>query len=308
MTSLALVSLLAVSCSVSTHEPGAVTSPDAGDDQRSANLRLDPYPQTTPYATVKVSGQGPAYGSLLVDTPIDGEMSRSLPADGTFCLDIELRPNENNTITLGSIDEMGNYSQVHSLEVLREGTPPDGDDGDRPPVLSNVAEGATEFDVGGSVRDGGDISTVTDGDEIDHVRVRNSSGDDDYLSIRLTRKLPIVAVRFLSGRHPDGDCRAKGYDIYAHSDAVPSQGNPEDGGGWQKLEEVRNAGEEQVSDDLGGYEAAWISFYFKDGGCRPGTLGFLDPHSYRIREIEVMGERPEDDPTANEGQTCLNGG
>ena len=214
-------------------EPDIPTPGETPVDAPAPTVELDPVPVVTHWDTVKLSGRGPAHGTVLVETLSHGAMSNRIDSTGVFCIDVPLGDvHSENEISVRAIDAMGRYSEPVLLDVVREAAP------DLPePVVAEVLNVATngEPELGMATVIGGQLSAVTDGNPGTFVELRDDGSTDttSWLMVRLTERSTVDRLVLST----TADHRLLEFKVLLSDEAMPTP--PIDGdSGWTEVAHI----------------------------------------------------------------------
>lgn len=310
----ALLAAILAACSADPSSGGIDDGPDAAVDdvdEGEVPLEVDTPPPTTYWASLPLSGRGPARGTLIYTTPAGGEFATDLGADGTFCVDIQLSKGTLNRIVFEAVSPSGDYSEQVAVEVRQDGEPPDVDPQPDPqPAYVNVARDSTGFDMSVSVEEGA-LSGLVDDDESGVVTLRNAATALDWIAIDLTERAPIDQFRIKT----TDDCPMESYDVLLNDldndEPVRKRVLAVDpwtyGEGWTVVATVTNGTSNQtVYPSIGSPMARRVGIEFKSNDC----AGWWEKGRHQITEIEVWAETEteQDQPTGDGSPSCSTGG
>ncbi len=265
---------------------------DAG--RMPPKLELDPLPEVTQFASVPLTGRGPANGTVIIDTPARGSITAMVSAAGTFCVDIPLRPDSENELTLQAIDAMGTYSEMVTTKTRQMGRPPEPEMV-TPEEPKNVGLDATLVATTTDVEEG-DWWALSDGDTSTSVKVSNTRWDDDWFSLQLSERANIGSVHVTSV----GDCALSEYYVFLSDTDPPPPATRANGMQWREVAHVRGG----TGDDTLTFDpmiARYVGIEFISGDCTDWGLGY-----HQISEIEVWTRPlPPPPPRTVEAPSCL---
>ena len=262
--------------------------PDAGSTMPT--LRLDPTLMMTNYFSVPVSGKGPTYGSLLVETPERGAYSTTIGHDGCFCLDVPLTPSTTNTLKFKAMDGQGQYTPEVTAAVTQSGSPPGQPAPGQPTAL---ARGGTVHATTLTVHQGS-LASLTDGNASTWVDVENATFSDDWIAIKLAQRglVDLVRVRSLS------TCPMKEFRLFI-SDAASPGPAVQGAADWKHLYYETNGDGDNAYVMFTPTAASYFGIQFLSTDCYGPVSNHL------ISEIDVFTPPPPP-PDSADAPSCAN--
>jgi hypothetical protein len=282
-----------------------------GDDTAPAKpaLSINSLPTVTEWESVSITGNGPAHGTLVYDSPSRGQFAVDISGDGSFCVDVPLAMETLNKIRLQAISQAGQYSDQVMVEVTQErsqvpdSTEQPGEDGQ--PFYYNAALAASNIRTPGVVD--GVLSSMFDGDVSSTVGIRQEFFAADTVAFQLPELVDIDHLRIAS---PE-ECQLEYYEVLVTDEIDPADPTwtEQDGWGeWTVAATVNNKStEHEITPNLASLKVRHVALHFKSGcGLFPGSM------EHRVAEIAVfvrdIAGGTDDPGITDEGPSCSNGG
>jgi len=268
--------------------------PDAGaEEPGDVMLSAAADSLTTPWNTVKVTGVGPAQGSLIITSQARGEETLTLGSTGDFCRDVHLADGE-NVIRLEAMDAGGTVSEPVFLSVVRAGEPPVSSGGE-PGEIRDRTAGATYYGnadgsgVGEIELNEGAWAALVNDESDDLTKFTGYYAGNDAVAFKLSERMRVHGFN-VSVPAQDGEtCGPDAFELY-----ISDREEPElafDGVNWIKLAELdADDGVEEAHTYELDADFPADATHFAIMGTNPTCGIWLYSNVYGFSEIRVLAE------------------
>ncbi len=282
-------------------QTGGNTGYDLGGDDPPAAPNVDAVPGRYGYDTIPLRGKASPYLTIFVEGG-QAPVATDSDANGDFCIDVPLKPEQQQTLSVYAQNESGATSEAATVHVEQDPTAAEVTVVE-PPVV-NIAEGAVVHTD--TTQKDGQLSSLTDGDLSTSVLFKAST---IWIDLGATHRVQRIELVF-----PDspgvGDTFATEYMVLSSNVDSPTI-PPADGDyGWDLVFDVYPGCDLEAGD--GGTDSLvlspemqtrYVGIYLIENN----QIDWFDSENIRLSELRIFG-RPLEAPTqVQDPPSCADG-
>lgn len=259
-----------------------------------------PPPNPARHTRIPLRGKAPKAVSILAKTSSGVPPSAPVNADGSFCIDVELVADAQNTVTLTPRSQQGCPGLSTKL-TIRHQTPKTGADGgvSKP---TNVAKRATV--TSDPLPKEGSATNVVDGDDTSYatfqfrdLELGSNCNKAAWVKIDLGKVYTLSKIRIKWAKNAGSDY-AKCFAVVTSSKPAPGKPTTTTGGAWTLQKQDKSASSSVQELTIQGDRAQWVALLMYENNSTSWD------ETFKLAEIEVIGQDPNAVP--NPADSCNN--
>lgn len=248
------------------------------------------YPNPTGQLSQPLRGRAIGATSIVAQGPLGAGTPSSVSADGSFCVEVPLQPDQPNTVKLVPIDQHGCPGRAATLTLTHKATPTDSS-GSGGATVRNVAQGRPV--TTSTSPDEGKRGMINDGDPKSYAKFSfhdwevSTSCNNGYVWLKLDLGTSYVVSK-IKLRYPPqvGGDWAKGYAVLLSSKAAPPKPDTSKIYEWDTVKKTCSASSGTQEISIAPRAARWVAVLLYENDAGSWTFN----EAFKIAEVEVWGQ------------------